>query len=105
MMIASLRAENRACAGVAVSSSMIERPLAPCDAACPAMAKTRGAMRPPAKPIAAAPAITAGNGTAPAKSATNAAAAIAHRIGWRSVREPMRHAAASTIATTAGFTP
>ena len=34
-----------------------------------------------------------------------AAVAIAHRSGWRSDLEPMRQAAASTIATTAGLMP
>ncbi len=37
--------------------------------------------------------------------ATNASAAIAQSAGWRSVREPIRHAACSTIATTAGLMP
>ena len=31
--------------------------------------------------------------------------AIAHSSGWCSTREPTRHAACRTIATTAGFTP
>ena len=56
-------------------------------------------------PAKAAPRITSGKGTENAKSATNAAAAIAQSSGWRSDREPIRHAAASTIATTAGFMP
>jgi hypothetical protein len=71
----------------------------------PAMVKIRGAMRPPIQPTMPAPRITKGKGTAAIASATSAAAAMAQRSGWRNTREPMRHAAASTIATTAGFTP
>ena len=47
----------------------------------------------------------AGNGTAKALIATNAAAAIAHSSGCFSARRPMRHAACSTMATTAGLMP
>jgi hypothetical protein len=46
-----------------------------------------------------------GNGTRNAKIATNAAAAINQSSGCLSAREPMRHAACSTIATTAGLMP
>ncbi len=46
-----------------------------------------------------------GKGTDHAKIATKAAAAINHSDACFSVREPMRHAACSTSATTAGFTP
>ena len=64
-----------------------------------------GTTRAPSAPASAATRMTRGKGTEKAKSATNAATAITQRIGWWSVRPPMRHAAASTIATTAGFTP
>ena len=47
----------------------------------------------------------AGNGTSSAKIATKAAAAIAQSAGCLSAREPMRCAAASTIAVTAGLMP
>ena len=59
-----------------------------------------------ATPIRAAVTTMTGNGTANAKIATNASAAI-HRTapGCLSVRDPMRHAACSTIATTAGLMP
>jgi hypothetical protein len=53
----------------------------------------------------AAASTIAGNGTCNAKIATNAAAAIAHSHAFFSAREPMRHAACSTIATTAGLMP
>ncbi len=62
-------------------------------------------MRPPTNPTAPAAMTIAGNGTWNAKMATNAAAAIAHSAGRRSARVPMRHAAKSTIATTAGLMP
>jgi len=55
---------------------------------------------------ASAPAITiAGNGTLAKKMATNAAAAMIHSSGCLSVRDPMRHAACKTMATTAGLIP
>jgi hypothetical protein len=47
----------------------------------------------------------AGNGTLAAKMATKAAAAIAQSAGCRSAREPMRCAAATTMAVTAGLMP
>jgi len=97
-------AEKRACGGVGVSSSMSAPPPSPF-AACWGISKMPGATRPPASPMSAAARITMGNGTSNAKSATNAAAAMSHSKGWRSARWPMRHAAARTIATTAGFTP
>ena len=56
-------------------------------------------------PSSAAPSTISGNGTSNTKIATNASAAIAHSAGCFSAREPIRHAACSTIATTAGFTP
>jgi hypothetical protein len=56
-------------------------------------------------PISAAVSTIAGNGTRSANSAMNAAAAIAHNHAFFSVRWPMRQAACSTIATTAGLMP
>ncbi len=56
-------------------------------------------------PISAATATMAGNGTANAKIATKAAAAILHSHALRSAREPMRHAADTTMAVTAGLMP
>ena len=52
-----------------------------------------------------APSTIAGNGTENANIATNAAAAMAHSVGRFSARVPIRHAACSTIATTAGLMP
>ena len=46
-----------------------------------------------------------GNGTLNAKIATKAAAATAHSAAFFSAREPMRCAACSTIAVTAGLMP
>ncbi len=75
-------------------------------AACtPPGANACGSTRPPATPIKAAVRTMAGNGTANAKIAMNASAAINHSAGCLSVRDPMRHAACSTIATTAGLIP
>jgi len=72
---------------------------------CAVSANARGAMRPPRKPTAAATAMTSGKGASAAKSARNAATAIAHSHALCSARDPIRHAAARTTATTAGFTP
>jgi hypothetical protein len=46
-----------------------------------------------------------GKGTENAKIATKASAATTHSAGCFNVRDPMRHAACNTIATTAGLTP
>ncbi len=75
-------------------------------AACPEpRAKARGTHRPPSAPATPAASTMAGNGTANTLIATNAAAAIAHSSGCLSARPPMRHAACSTMATTAGLIP
>jgi hypothetical protein len=68
------------------------------------MANTRGVKRPPARPIAPAAMTIAGNGTSNS-SATNAATLMAQSAGCFSARVPMRHAAAMTMATTAGLIP
>ena len=47
----------------------------------------------------------AGNGTPNTNSATKAVPAMAHSTPLRSARVPMRHAASSTIAVTAGLMP
>ena len=95
-----------ACGGVGVSSSMTAGACVPPAARrLPPGANARGSNRPPAMPSSAAPSTISGKGTASAKMATNAAAAIAHSAGCFSAREPIRHAACSTIATTAGLTP
>jgi hypothetical protein len=47
----------------------------------------------------------AGKGTSNAKIATNAATLISQSGLYRSAREPMRQAANSTIAVTAGLMP
>ena len=47
----------------------------------------------------------AGNGVSKAKMATNAAAAMPHIQRFFSARVPMRYAACSTIAVTAGLMP
>ena len=47
----------------------------------------------------------AGKGTSKAKMATKAAAAMAHSTPCLSAREPMRQAAKTTMAVTAGLMP
>ena len=66
------------------------------------MANLAGAMRPPAKPMMPAASTMYGNGTLNAKMAMKAAALIAHSALFLSAREPMRYAANTTIAVTAG---
>ncbi|EXI72545.1 MAG: hypothetical protein AW07_03274 [Candidatus Accumulibacter sp. SK-11] len=46
-----------------------------------------------------------GNGASSAKIATNEAAAMPSNRSLRSARRPMRYAACSTIAVTAGLMP
>jgi len=97
---------KRACSGVGVSSSMIAGACVPdLPAECAGRANARGTSLPPIQPTTAAPATRAGNGTENTTSATNAASAMTASGTLRSVRDPMRQAAASTMATTAGFTP
>ena len=97
---------KRAWAGGGVSSSMtagsLELPALPCP---PPAANSEGARRPPMTPISAAPSTMAGKGRLKAKSATKAAAAIAHSAAFFSVRLPMRQAAWMTMAVTAGLIP
>ena len=100
------RVVNRACGGVGVSSSMIARAgcgfvLLPC-AELPPSPVSR---LPAATPAIAAATMISGKGTSRSAMPTKAAAAMAHRPGAFSVREPMRWAACSTIATTAGLIP
>jgi len=62
-------------------------------------------MRPPAQPMTAATSTMSGKGSCNAKMATNDAAAIAHSAPFFSAREPMRWAACTTMAVTAGLMP
>jgi hypothetical protein len=103
---ASRDTRKSACFGVGVSSSIIASACAEPPALCAgAAANCAGASLPPSAPSAPAASTIAGNGTAKAKIATNAAAAIAHKEGDLSARVPMRHAACSTMAVTAGLMP
>ncbi len=104
---ASRDQRKSACGGVGVSSSMIAaraRRLARRMRA--ADGERCGATRPPSIADAAPRRATiAGNGTSNAKIATKPTAAMTHSTGCFSAREPIRHAACSTIATTAGLMP
>ena len=97
---------KRTCAAGGVSSSISAGPKEAVAAPCPPpVRKYRGANRPPTTPTSAAPATISGNGSPRAKIATKAAAAIAHNTRFFSARVPMRCAACSTIAVTAGLMP
>src|SRR5437867_10954586 len=106
-MTAAKRDQRKlAWAGGGLSSSMTA---GACGAllACwvPPVANCAGENLPPSAPITPAASTIAGNGTLNAKIALNAAAAMAHRGGDLSARDPIRHAACSTIAVTAGLMP
>src|SRR3989344_4620712 len=64
-----------------------------------------GAKRPPTNPVTPAPSTISGNGRPSAKMATKAAAAMPHNQPFLSTREPMRTAADTTMAVTAGLMP
>jgi hypothetical protein len=71
----------------------------------PPSANTCGQRRAPKWPISAAASTIAGNGVSKAKIATKDAAAMPHIQRFFSARVPMRWAACSTRAVTAGFSP
>jgi hypothetical protein len=62
-------------------------------------------MRPPTYPAIPAAVTMYGKGTEKAKIATNAASEMLQSSAFLSAREPMRQAANSTIAVTAGLMP
>ena len=64
-----------------------------------------GSERPPRKPTTPAASTISGNGRLTAKMATNAATATPQSQAFFSVREPMRYAADTTMAVTAGLIP
>ena len=97
---------NAAWEGVGVSSSSNAGPRDVCALACPPpAAKDVGDMRPPIKPITAAAKTMKGKGTFSAKIATKLAAAIAIKKLFFNALEPMRCAACTTMAVTAGLMP
>ena len=57
------------------------------------------------KPSSPAPSTISGKGTAKANMARKEAAASAHSTRFFKAREPMRQAAKTTMATTAGLIP
>ncbi|MNT32903.1 hypothetical protein D3C72_1688080 [compost metagenome] len=97
---------KRACSGVGVSSSISAGPQDGFAAPWPPPTRNfPGATLPPMNPARAAPSTMSGNGTSRAKMATKDAAAIAHNQSFFSVREPIRWAAWTTMAVTAGLMP
>ncbi|MDT4887522.1 hypothetical protein FQZ97_1239840 [compost metagenome] len=69
------------------------------------MANLSGTRRPPTYPTRAAPSTIRGKGTFKAKMAMKEAAAMPHNQLFFSAREPIRWAACTTMAVTAGLMP